>query len=123
MKTSLSILFGLFFLCSCAQDKKAVADETAFQREINSDYKDASKSPLKEKDLKTFKGLDFFKFDSAYVVTARFIRTMDQQHFTIKTTNDSLPEYRKYGELTFTIIGGKYESKCDQTQDLLKKED
>ncbi len=122
MKTSLSILFGLFFLCSCAQDKKAVADETAFQREINSDYKDASKSPLKEKDLKTFKGLDFFKFDSAYVVTARFIRTMDEQPFKMKTTTDRLPEYVKYGELTFDLKGGQFKLNVYQNQDLMKKE-
>lgn len=122
MKTILSFFFGFVFLVSCAQDNKAVLGETEFQREINSEYKDASKSPLKEKDLKKFKGLDFFKFDSAYVVTAKFVRTMDEQPFKMKTTTDRLPEYVKYGELTFDLKGKKFKLNIYQNQDLTKKE-
>ncbi len=64
---------------------------------MNADYKDATKSPLKEKDRKEFKGLDFFKFDSIYVVTAKLTRTPDEKPFKMKTTTDRLPNYVKYG--------------------------
>jgi hypothetical protein len=122
MKTLVSFFFGLIFLVSCAQDKKAVMGDTEFQREINAEYKDASKSPLKEKDLKKFKGLDFFKFDSTYVVTARFVRAMGEQPFKMKTTTDRLPEYVKYGELTFDLKGKEFKLNIYQNQDLTKKE-
>lgn len=122
MKTSLSLFFGLIFLVSCAQDKKAVLGETEFQREINSEYKDASKSPLKEKDLKSFKSLDFFKFDSAYVVEAKFNRALDEKPFKMKTTTDRLPEYVKYGEISFELKGQPFKLNIYQNQDLTKKE-
>ncbi len=122
MKTIFSLFFGLVFLLSCAQDKQRVQGETEFQREINSEYKDASKSPLKEKDLKKFKGLDFFKFDSAYVVTATFKRTLDEKPFKMKTTTDRRPDYIKYGEIAFNLKGKDYKLNVYQGQDLIKKE-
>ena len=122
MRTLVSFFFGFFFLLSCAQDKQYISGETEFQKEINSEYKDASKSPLKAKDLKNFKGLDFFKFDSAYVVTARFIRTVEEKPFKMKTTTDRLPEYVKYGELTFELKGKEFKLNVYQNQDLMKKE-
>ena len=51
---------------------------------MNADYKDASKSPLKDKDRKTFRTLDFFMFDSTYVVTALLKRTPDSKWFKMK---------------------------------------
>ncbi|MCK7591421.1 DUF1684 domain-containing protein [Subsaxibacter sp. CAU 1640] len=122
MKTVLSFVFSLIFLFSCAQKKQKPMGETEFQREINAEYKDASKSPLKEKDLKNFKGLEFFKFDSAYVVAAKFTRTLDEQPFKMKTTTDRLPEYVKYGELSFELKGKVYKLNVYQNQDLIKKE-
>ena len=122
MRTLVSFFFGFFFLLSCAQDKQYISGETEFQKEINSEYKDASKSPLKEKDLKNFKGLDFFKFDSTYVVTARFTRTVEEKPFKMKTTTDRLPEYVKYGELTFELKGKEFKLNVYQNQDLMKKE-
>jgi uncharacterized protein (DUF1684 family) len=122
MKTVFLVFFGFFFLASCAQKTSSVVGETEFQREINSEYKDASKSPLKAKDLKKFEGLDFFKFDSTYVVTAQFVRTMDAQPFKMKTTTDRLPEYVKYGELTFELKEKEFKLNIYQNQDLTKKE-
>lgn len=122
MRTSLSLFFGLLFLVSCAQNKTTTLGDTPFQKEINSEYKDASKSPLKKKDLKKFKGLDFFKFDSTYVVTATFTRTENSPSFKMKTTTDRLPEYVKYGELTFNLKGKAFLLNIYQNQDLITKD-
>lgn len=122
MKTTLSTFFALFFLVSCAQDTSTAMGETEFQREINSEYKDASKSPLKEKDLRTFNGLDFFKFDSVYVVKAQFSRTFNEKPFKMKTTTDRLPDYVKYGEISFELKGQPFKLNVYQNQDLMKKE-
>ncbi|WP_299336063.1 DUF1684 domain-containing protein [uncultured Psychroserpens sp.] len=107
---------------SCAQDKRPIAGETEFQREINAEYKDATTSPLKDKDRKTFKGLDFFKFDSIFVVKAKFTRTPNEEVFKMKTTTSRLPEYVKYGEVEFELEGEKRQLNIYQNQGLIKKE-
>ena len=116
------ILFLLVFTVSCAQEKRPVKGETAFQRELNADFKDATKSPLKDKDRKNFNGLDFFKFDSMYVVKAQFKRTPHEKPFKMKTTTDRLPVYVKYGELEFQIKGENYKLNIYQNQGLIEDE-
>lgn len=109
-------------ILSCAQGKEPIPGDTDFQKEINAEYKDASKSPLKDKDRKNFKGLDFFKFDSTYVVQAKFEKTPDESPFEMKTTTDRLPVYVKYGIVTFNLKGNEYHLNVYQNQDLIKKE-
>ncbi len=117
-------IFTLFLLVStlsCAQDKRPIAGETEFQRKMNADFKDATKSPLKDKDRKKFKGLDFFKFDSTYVVKAAFVRTPEERVFKMKTTTDRLPDYVKYGYLTFELEGKTHQLNVYQNQNLINK--
>ena len=90
-------------LISCSKKKPAYIGETAFQRKMNANFKDASKSPLKAKDLKTFQGLDFFPFDSSFVVNAKITRTPDAAWFNMKTTTDRVSRERVYGVATFTL--------------------
>lgn len=122
MKNLLICTLILTSLLSCAQEKRTIKGETEFQKEINADYKDASKSPLKKKDRKTFEGLDFFKFDSTYVVKADFIRTPNEKAFKMKTTTSRRPIYVKYGELVFKLKGENFKLNIYQNQDLIKKE-
>lgn len=122
VQTSIFMLLIVLGLSSCAQDKRPVAGKTEFQREINAEYKDASKSPLKEKDRKKFKGLDFFEVDSTYVVRATFERTPYETVFKMKTTTDRLPEYVKYGVASFELKGKRYQLNIYQNQDLITKE-
>ncbi|WP_204345583.1 DUF1684 domain-containing protein [Psychroserpens algicola] len=117
------LLFVLFVSAlSCAQDKRPIAGTTEFQKKINSEYKDATTSPLKDKDRKTFKGLDFFKFDSTYIVKATFKRTPNESVFQMKTTTDRLPEYVKYGEISFELQGETHQLNIYQNQGLIKEE-
>lgn len=122
MKSLVSVFFVFTFFFSCAQKKQHIIGETAFQREINSEYKDASKSPLKEKDLMVFNSLDFFKFDSTFVVTATLKRTPDTKYFDMQTTTSRVSKERIFGILTFTLKGKLYELNVYQGQDLMKKE-
>ena len=122
MKAIFYTFLGLFILLGCAEKKPSVKVETEFQREMNSEYKDASKSPLKETDLMTFNGLDFFEFDPEYIIQAKFTRTLDEKPFKMKTTTDRLPEYIKYGELLFVLKGATFKLNVYQNQDLIKKE-
>jgi len=122
MKLFFSFLLLLLCLASCAQDKEPILGETEFQREMNAEFKDATTSPLTKKDLKHFKGLEFFPVDSAYVVEANFKRTPDEKPFKMKTTTDRLPEYVKYGEVIFTLKGETYKLNIYQNQELITKE-
>ena len=116
------LLLLIVFLNSCASKKQVPAGETEWQREMNADFKDATKSPLTEKDRATFSGLDFFKYDSTYVVTATLKLTPEAKKFKMKTSTDRLPEYVKYGVLSFDLKGKPYQLNMYQNIGLLEKE-
>ncbi len=105
-------------LTSCSsQDKKPLLGETIYQQELNAFYKDASKSPLKKKDLKKFKGLDFFPIDSSFIVIAKLTKTPNAPVFKMVTTTDRRPLYKEYGILDFTLKGIKCQLAIYQNQD------
>ena len=108
MNRYLLVLFSLLLFLNCENKKRYDKNLTPFQKEMNEFFKDASISPLKEKDLKNFRGLDFFVFDSSYVVNAALTRTPDEKSFKMKTTTNRLPEYIKYGTVTFDLFGKSY---------------
>lgn len=116
------ILIVLLSTLSCAQEKKPVLGETEFQREMNAEYKDATSSPLKDKDRKHFESLDFFKFDSSYVVTAQLKRTPDTEWFDMKTTTSRVSPERIYGILTFELKGQTYTLNVYQGKDIMKRD-
>ncbi|WP_298760386.1 DUF1684 domain-containing protein [uncultured Psychroserpens sp.] len=118
----LGILVAISTL-SCAQDKRPIAGETEFQKEINAEYKDATTSPLKEKDRKNFKSLDFFKFDSTYVVKANLKRTPNSKWFKMPTTTSRVSDERVYGILSFGLNGKQYNLNVYQGKDLMKEEE
>ncbi|WP_191860346.1 DUF1684 domain-containing protein [Hanstruepera ponticola] len=115
------LLFLAISALTCAQDKEPLLGETDWQRQMNADFKDATKSPLEDRDRKDFKGLDFFKFDSAYVVKAKLKRTPDEKPFKMKTTTERLANYVKYGVITFDLKGNQHELNIYQNLDLLEK--
>lgn len=108
------------FLVSSAQDKTAETSKE-FQENLNLDYADKEKSPLTKEDLKSFKSLDFFPISDKYIVEATFIRTKKEKVFKMKTSTDRLPEYVKYGELSFTIDGVACKLNVYQNIELIKK--
>lgn len=123
MRSYLLLALLVVSALSCAQDKTPIAGDTEFQKEINAEYKDVTTSPLKDKDRKNFKGLDFFKFDSTFVVKASFKRTPEAEVFKMKTTTSRLPEYVKYGVVTFQLNGKTHQLNIYQNQGLIKEEE
>jgi len=115
-------LLLIIFVSSCTQEKQKLQGDTDFQRKLNAEFKDASKSPLKDKDRKDFRGLDFFKFDLAYVVTATLKRTPDSKWFKMKTTTSRVSNERVYGVLSFEMNGELYELNVYQGEDLMTRE-
>ncbi len=124
-KLSLIILISFFINACNSQKKRALIGETKYQQELNSSYKDASESPLTKRDLKNFKGLDFFPVDSSYIVIASLTPTIDAPVFEMKTTTDRRPLYKEYGVINFTVNGkdGELTVYQDQSLDRDKKYD
>ncbi|WP_100616071.1 DUF1684 domain-containing protein [Confluentibacter citreus] len=122
MKHLITLFVSIICLTGCAQDKRPIQGETEFQRELNAEYKDASKSPLKDKDRKKFEGLDFFKFDPMYVVNARLERTPDSKWFNMRTTTSRVSKERVYGILHFELKGKPYQLNVYQGEETMKLE-
>lgn len=122
MKSYLLFLVVLISILSCGQDKRPLKGETEYQKEQNAKFKDATTSPLKDKDRKKFDGLDFFKVDSNYVVNATLTRTPNSDWFNMKTTTDRVSKERVYGVLTFKLNGNEHQLNIYQGEDLLTEE-
>jgi len=120
---NLVLLLVFVFSVSCAQEKKTIIGETKWQKKQNADFKDATKSPLKNKDRKTFEGLDFFKFDSTFVVKAHLKRTPDSEWFEMKTTTARVSKERIFGVITFELKDKSYQLNVYQGKDLMQTEE
>jgi len=103
MKYFLIVAFLSLFISCNSQDKRPLIGKTEYQQKLNAVFKDASKSPLKNKDLKSFKGLDFFPVDSSYIIIASIEKTPDTPFLGMATNTEEKSYYRKFGILTFTL--------------------
>ncbi|SFS59274.1 hypothetical protein SAMN04488006_2146 [Lutibacter maritimus] len=120
MKKLLSLLLISITLTYCTSQNTTYKDEIKlFQYELNTEYADASKSPLTKEDLKTFKALEFFEINEKYKVTAQLEYTPNSPVFELKTTTDRLPLYRKYAIATFVLDGKEHQLNIYQSQDLM----
>ena len=120
MKKLFSVLLISCFFVSNAQDTTTETSKE-FQDNLNFDYADKEKSPLMDADLKSFKSLDFFPISEKYSVEATFVRTKKEKVFKMKTSTERLPEYVKYGELSFAIDGIACKLNVYQSIDLMKR--
>ena len=123
MKKTLILFCLITTLHACkSEGKRALLGETEYQKKLNATYKDASKSPLKKKDLKKFKGLDFFPVDSAFIVIAKLVKIANAPTFEMATTTNRKPLYKEYGTLSFFLKGKKRKLTIYQSQDDLNDE-
>lgn len=106
MKKLSTGIFLFFLLTNCTQKTTTFRDDVKqFQYKLNTQYSNAAESPLTKEDLKIFKSLDFFDIDETYKIEANFELTPNSKVFSMPTTTDRLPLFRKYGIATFTLNG------------------
>ena len=117
------LLFLLLNLLSCSDKKPATIGDTPFQIKLNSDYKDASISPLKLKYLKNFEGLEFFPFNTEFLVTAQFQKIQNPKWFNMKTTTDRLSRERIYAVVTFKLKEKTYKLNIYQGEENMNSEE
>ena len=121
MKKTTILLCIITILQACnSQQKRAIVGATEYQQQLNASYKDASKTPLKKKDLKIFKGLDFFPVDSSFIVIATLKKITNAPTFEMATTTDRTALYKEYGYLSFSLEGKKHQLTIYRSQDDLK---
>lgn len=113
-------LLLLLFIPFLLMGQSFRSDVKAYQTEQNEKFKKSSTSPLKEKDVETFKKLKFFGKRKKYRVIAEFKRAKNAKPFTMATTTDRKPVYEKYGELHFFIKGKAYMLNVYQSHDSRK---
>jgi len=121
MRSFIPIIFCLTLL-GCSRKKKPIVGKSEFQISLNSEFKDASKSPLKQEDLKVFNGLQFFPIDSGYIVEATLLRTPDSDWFLMNTNTNRKSEERVYGILTFNLKGEQFKLNIYQGAESLETE-
>jgi hypothetical protein len=116
MKNFVFVLFFFLAFQITAQESytKEIKD---YQYEQNIKFHDKRSSPLKAKDLKTFKALSFYKIDEKYKVTAKLVKEENPEIFEMPTTTDRKPLYIKYGTLFFTIDGKEQQLSIYQNKD------
>jgi len=116
------LLCGISF-GSSAQLDSLIAESKAYQDTLNAEYADAETSPLMEKDLKDFVGLDFFPVNMKYRVIAKLVRTPESKPFKMKTTTSRTSVNSKYGDLIFEIAGEEFKLEVYQDHALMKTEE
>ncbi|TJY37303.1 DUF1684 domain-containing protein [Pontimicrobium aquaticum] len=117
-----SWLLIVVIIVGCSQQKKPILGETKFQKEQNALFKDASTSPLSDRDRENFESLDFFKYDSTFLVKAELKRTPDTKFFNMKTTTDRVSKERVYGIVTFKISDKTYSLNIYQGEENMQTE-
>ncbi len=119
-------IFIFLFLPLLAFSQKMVSTEVLevknFQKELNEEYLDPARTPLRGDNFKNFKEHPFFPFDKKYRVTAKFVKTKDAQPFELPTSSGRTKSYKEYGKAIFKLDGKSYTLTLYQSLDLIKQE-
>ncbi len=94
-----------------------------FQQTLNQEFGNPQESPLTPAERQGFKGLSYYPVGHAYCVEAVLLRDSLAQPFAMETSTGRRPQYRKYGELRFVLLGQPQRLSVYQSLDLLKRPD
>jgi len=125
MKNIALILFTMCSVYASAQTDslQAIAEITAFQKNLNEEYKNRDESPLEAADFDKFESHDFFPIDLDYRVNATLTVTEGTPFFAMKTTTSRLTTERIYGYVTFTLDEKDFRLPVYQSKNLMKTEE
>ena len=119
----LSFLFLILSLFLTAQtEKENIASIKKFQKELNTEYLNPKKTPLRGDNLKNFKKHPFFPINLKYRVTAKFVKTENPVPFELPTSSGKFKQYQEYGKATFELDGKSFTLTLYQSLDLMKME-
>jgi len=122
MKNFVVLIIIYSVLLSCKEQKRYIPNLTEFQKELNASFKDVTKSPLAKNDRQNFVSLDFFDFDSSYVVKAVLIPSSKDSIFNMKTNTDRMHSYNKYGKIKFNLNDSSFELNVYEDKELTNEQ-
>jgi uncharacterized protein (DUF1684 family) len=118
-----AFLVFLFTNANAQSDSIAAVHEIKiFQEELDKEYRDPAKSPLRKKATQ-FKGHEFFPINLKFRVKAKLKLTNSSPFFMMKTTSVVLSEERVYGMLEFSLDGKQYQLPVYQSSKLMKTQE
>jgi uncharacterized protein (DUF1684 family) len=124
MKIGTLLLAILIIACNSPQKWETKTESVSFDVKEQSPYSQkvlrhrdsmdavfysGSNQVLPKESIATEGKLNYFLPDESYRIPAQFIPIKNGEVFKMKTNTDRLPEYRKYGQLLFTIQDQKLE--------------
>lgn len=92
-----------------------------FQQTLNLEFSNPQESPLTAAERQAFKGLAYYPVGHAFCVEAVLVRDSLAQPFAMETSTGRRPQYRKYGELRFVLLGQPQRLSIYQSIDLLSR--
>ena len=122
MKNLVVLVIIITVLHTWKDQKRYIPNLTEFQKELNSSFKDVTKSPLSKNDRLDFISLDFFDFDSSYVVKGILIPFQKDSIFDMKTNTDRMHTYNKYGKIKFNLKDTYFELNVYEDQELTNEQ-
>lgn len=106
---NIQLLTLIFLTVGCIQKKHLLEKSKEAQEQLNEKFQDSSITPLSDKDLENFEGLDFFPLEKDYVVKATFKKTAKKSIISFPTSDPEVEKiYIKYGEAHFNLKGKEY---------------
>lgn len=117
MKVIFALIVGIFTFRS-VYGQSHIDEVKTFQTTLNQEFLDPAESPLSKKERKKFKGHNYFLIDENYKVVASFTKSEMPVAFQMKTSNDRLGDYDKYGIATFELNGQVYSLSIYQSHKL-----
>jgi uncharacterized protein len=99
-------LAGLF--ATPAPGQLGIGHPVEFRAYRDREFRDPERSPLETWDVPEFKGLNYFKINPAFKVTARFVRTPNEKKFNMPTSSGMTKVYVKYAEIRFSLASAEH---------------
>lgn len=112
----ISVVFLLIGTATIAQ----VDDVKKWQEELNAEYKDKFKSPLRREDREKFMGHTFYSINEKYNVNAKLERKKDDVLISFETSTGKVVKNKLYGVLYFKLNDKNYQLNVYQSPDLMK---
>jgi uncharacterized protein (DUF1684 family) len=116
----LVILACFIFGSAYAQEEQIIRTILDHREAQRQEFLDPEKTPLEKRDLRKFKGLNYYPIDLSFHVKAKLVVNESPVLFKMPTTTTRLPEYSKYGELHFTLQGKEYMLEVYQNPEISK---
>lgn len=106
MKNFLFLMVGIL-LTSCASQSKTaqVSEIQKFQTDLNTEYTNPKKTPLRGDNFTKFKEHPFFPANLKYRVSAKLTKTENAVPFEIETSSGKTKPYKEYGKARFVLDG------------------